>query len=66
MYPTTKKKCNCKLENKEFVLQRTRRGFRCISWHPHYIMTNWVRTKKQAIEDGNLAIEKHNKSVILS
>jgi len=34
MYPATKNKCNYELENKEFILQKLKRKFRCISWHP--------------------------------
>ena len=58
-YPHTFAKINHELADKEFILQRTRRGYRCISWHPHYIMTECVKTKDQALLDGDNAIEKY-------
>jgi len=58
-YPHTFAAINTDLEGKEFALQHTRRGYRCISWHPHYIMTDWVKTKDQALLDGASAIEKY-------
>ena len=58
-YPHTFAAINTDLEGKEFALQHTRRGYRCISWHPHYIMTDWVKTKDQALLDGDTAIEKY-------
>ena len=45
----------------EYVLQKSWRGYRSISWHPHYITTDWVRTKSLAINLGNLAVEKYYK-----
>jgi hypothetical protein len=50
---------NHKVSGKEYVLQITKRGFRCISWHPHYIMTEWVKNKEQAIKNGDEAIKKY-------
>lgn len=48
---------NHSVEGKEFCLQHTKRGWRCISWYPHYIMTDWVKTKNQAVKDGDTAID---------
>jgi hypothetical protein len=50
---------NEELEDKQFVLQHTKRGFRCISWHPHYIETRWTRKRDDAIIDGDEAIDKY-------
>jgi hypothetical protein len=50
---------NIEVPDKEFVLQHTKRGWRCISWHPHYIMTNWIKTKDQALLDGDENIIKY-------
>ena len=44
---------NTEITDKEYILQHTKRGYRCISWHPHYIMTDWVKTKDQALLDGD-------------
>lgn len=55
---STFRKINHELNDKEFCLQFTKRGYRCISWHPHYIMTDWVKTKEQAILDSDNAIEE--------
>jgi hypothetical protein len=59
---------NIEVPDKEFALQHTKRGWRCISWHPHYIMTDWVKTKKQALLDGDNAItkyyEEHNENIL--
>ena len=54
----TKAPINIEVPDKEYALQHTRRGWRCISWHPHYIMTDWVKTKDQALLDGDTAVEK--------
>jgi len=48
---------NYEIENKEYIIQYTKRGYRAISWHPHYIMTEFVKSKEQAILDGDKAIE---------
>lgn len=48
---------NTEIPDKEYILQHTKYGYRCISHHPHYIMTDWVKTKKQALSDGDKAIE---------
>jgi len=50
---------NYEIKNKEYIIQHTRRGWRCISHHPHYVMTQFVKSKEQAILDGNRAIEKY-------
>lgn len=50
--------CNIGIDNKEYVLQHTKRGWRCISWHPHYIMTEWVKSKNQALIDGDSAVNE--------
>jgi hypothetical protein len=59
---------NTEIENKEYVLQHTKYGWRCISWYPHYIMTDWVKTKDRALLDGDNAIktyyEKLKKEII--
>ena len=64
-FPHTRAKLNYNLDGKEFILQHNKRGYRCISWHPHYIMTEWVKTKSLAIGDGDMRIEEYNKSMIL-
>jgi hypothetical protein len=48
---------NTEVPDKEYILQHTKYGWRCISHHPHYIMTNWVKLKDQALIDGDNAIE---------
>jgi len=50
---------NTEVPNKEYILQHTKYGYRCISHHPHYIMTDWIKTKKQALEDGDNAINRY-------
>ncbi len=55
----TKAIINIEIPDKEYALQHTKYGYRCISWHPHYIMTNWVKTRKQALADGDEAIIKY-------
>ena len=55
----TKAIINIEIPDKEYALQHTKRGYRCISWHPHYIMTDWVKTGKQALMDGDEAISKY-------
>lgn len=55
----TKAMINHPVEGKEYVLQHTKLGWRCISWHPHYIMTDWVKTKNQALLDGDESIIKY-------
>jgi hypothetical protein len=57
-YPHTKEKINHVVENKEYVLQHTKRGYRCISWCPHNIMTEWVKNENKALLDGDNAINK--------
>lgn len=52
---------NYEIENKEYVIQHTKRGWRCISYHPHYIMTEFVKSKEQAILDGDKTIEQYYK-----
>ena len=54
---------NYEIENKEYIIQHTSRGWRAISWHPHYIMTEFVKSKDQAILDGDNAIEKYYKNL---
>lgn len=44
------------IEGKEYVLQHTNKGWRCISWHPHYIMTDWVKNREAALADADNAI----------
>jgi len=56
---STSSPINHEVQGKEYILQITKRGFRCISWHPHYIMTEWVNRKEQAIKDGDEAIKKY-------
>ena len=57
---------NHRLEGKEFALQHAKCGWRCISWYPHYIMTDWVKTKEQALADGDKAIsEFYNRKIKL-
>ena len=50
---------NINITDKEFILQHSKRGYRCISWHPHYIMTNWVKDKENAILQGDFAIAEY-------
>ena len=52
------------LEDKEFVLQKTyhQSGFnqwRCTSWSPHYITTDWFKLRGQAIVDGDKKIKEY-------
>ena len=49
---------NTEVLDKEYILQHTKYGWRCISHHPHYIMTEWVKIKDHALLDGDDAIEK--------
>jgi hypothetical protein len=55
-YNHTKEEINIEIPSKEYALQHTKRGYRCISWHPHYIMTDWTKSKDQALLDGDTAI----------
>lgn len=48
---------NLEVPNKEYILQHTNRGWRCVSWHPHYIMTNWTKLKNDALLDGDASIK---------
>jgi hypothetical protein len=50
---------NVELPDKEYILQYNKRGWRCISWYPHCITTNWVKSKKLAISDGDRAIKEY-------
>ncbi len=50
---------NIEVPDKKYILQHTKHGYRCISHHPHYIMTDWVKTKKQALLDGDNAINRY-------
>ena len=53
---------NTTVPDKEYTLQYIKKyGYRCISWYPHYIMTDWVKTKKRALLDGDNAIENYYK-----
>jgi len=61
-YPHTFAKINHELSDKEFILQRTRRGYRCISWHPHYIMTDWVKEMQEAISRSDIIIAEWYKN----
>jgi hypothetical protein len=61
-FPHTNNKINYQLENKEFILQKTNRGYRCISWHPHYITTLWYKTKEEAISNADRIIEEFYES----
>lgn len=54
----TFEKINHSIQDKEYVLQHTKRGYRCISWSPHNIMTEWVKNKNKALLDGDIAIDK--------
>lgn len=56
-YNHTNESINIEMPGKEYALQHTKRGYRCISWSPHYIMTNWVKKKENAIIDGDKAIK---------
>ena len=51
------------LPNKEYVLQHDKHGYRCISWHPHYIMTNWVKTKSLALRNGERYVKDYYKGI---
>jgi hypothetical protein len=48
---------NIEISEKEYILQRPKRGWRCISYFPHYIMTDWVKTKELALLGGDTAIK---------
>ena len=47
------------LSNRQFVLQHNNRGYRCISWHPHFIETPWKKTREYAITLGDMAVEEY-------
>ena len=64
-FPHTRAKINYSIDGKEFILQHNKRGYRCISWHPHYIMTEWGKSEILAISDGDMMVEEYNKSMIL-
>jgi hypothetical protein len=50
---------NTEIPDKEYIVQHVKKyGYRCISHHPHYIMTDWVKNKEQALIDGDNAIER--------
>ena len=55
----TTKAINIIAPDKEYILQHNKYGWRCISHHPHYIMTDWAKTRKQALADGDEAISKY-------
>lgn len=55
----TMKVINFIAPDKEYILQHNKYGWRCISHHPHYIMTDWVKTKDQALLDGDENIIKY-------
>jgi hypothetical protein len=54
---------NTEVPNKEYILQHAKCGYRCISHHPHYIMTDWVKTKEQALDDGDNAINRYYEKI---
>ena len=58
-FPETQKPLNIEVVDKPYVLQHILHKWRCISWHPHYIMTEWVMNKEQAIKDGDEAIKRY-------
>jgi len=58
MFSSTFEKINHELNGKEFILQHTKRGYRCISWHPHYIETCWCNNANTAIEQGDRLIKE--------
>jgi hypothetical protein len=58
-FPETQSKINIEIDNKEFYLQHFHYKYRCISWHPHYIMTAWVKSKDEAIADGDNAVKQY-------
>jgi hypothetical protein len=59
MFAHTFATINNNVENKEYVLQHTKYGYRCISWYPHYIMTDWTKNKEQALVNGDNTINKY-------
>ena len=61
-FPHTANSINHDVPGKEYVLQHTKRGYRCISWHPHNITTEWTRTKKQALSDGDTLVNNFYKN----
>jgi hypothetical protein len=61
-FPHTANPINHDVPGKEYVLQYTKRGYRCISWSPHNIMTEWVKTKEQALLNADTAIENFYKT----
>ena len=50
------------LSDKEYILQQKihygHTLYRCISWYPHRISTDWYNTKSQAIEKADMIIER--------
>jgi hypothetical protein len=59
MYPRTKNKINEEISGKEYILQHTKRGYRCISWHPHYITTEWCKNRNMAIAIADVEIKNY-------
>jgi hypothetical protein len=61
-FPHTFQPCNIELLNKEFILQKTKRGYRCISYFPHYIETLWYKNKEDAIANADKIIDEFYES----
>lgn len=60
--PSTCSKINYNLENKEYILQKQYHpygNYRCISYHPHYITTEWFPTVEIAIEMADEKIKEY-------
>ena len=56
---------NILLENKEYILQKSNYGYRVISWHPHYITSDWVENRNRAIDLGKLKVAEYYNNIII-
>jgi|GEM_PF-4453153 len=50
---------NKEIPDKEYIVQKNKKGYRGISWHPHYIMTEWFKVEIDAIQRADKLIEKY-------
>ena len=44
---------NYDIEGKEYIYQKLAKKYRCISWHPHYIMTKWKNSLEDAMKEAD-------------
>ena len=63
--PSTCSRINYNLKNKEYILQKQYHpygNYRCISWHPHYITTEWYKSKEIAVFEAEKKIRDYYKN----